>query len=274
MCYRLGGMRVIRCGVLALAAAVTAAAFAQQAKAPASPAPAASTAPAANIQIDSVRQGIAALKAGQDEQALTAFRQALAANPANEMALLMAADAALNLYRGDAAVEYAEKARQLDPENWKIHTTLVAAYAEAGKRPQRDAERALLRQFHTDPKAKDAEQTSGFLLEMFPVKDYRVEAVEYYKPVEKLHVYYRFLIRDQQRKRVWAIDVESNDFDQSSWAKTYPKQAAEGQRQYQLAGHGKEVNVDYRMFSGNPDYDTIRAMVVKVIEAQTLPFPG
>ena len=217
-------------------------------------------------------QGIAALKAGQDEPALASFRQALAADPNNELALLMAADAALHLYQGDVAVGYAEKANQLDPQNWKIHTTLVAAYAAAGKRQQRDAERVLLRQYHTDPKAKDAEQTSGFLLEMFPVKDYRVEAVEYYKPVDKMHIYYRFLIRDQQRKRVWEIDVESNDFDQASWAKAYPKQAAEGQRQYQLTGHGKSTNVDYRMFSGNPDYDTVRAMVVKAITDQSTPY--
>lgn len=221
-----------------------------------------------------IAQGISNLKAGQDAQALAAFRQVLAADPSNETALLLAADAALNLYQGDVAAEYAEKAKQADPDNWKIHTTLVAAYAAAGKRQQRDAERALLRQYHSDPKVKDAAQTAGFLLEIFPVKQYRVEAVEYYKPVEKMHIYYRFLIRNQQRKRVWRIDVESNDFDQNSWAKTYPKQAAEGQRQYQLTGVGGDVNVDYRMFSGNPDYDAIRAMVVKTIEQQTAPFPG
>uniref|UniRef100_A0A372ITU6 Uncharacterized protein n=2 Tax=Paracidobacterium acidisoli TaxID=2303751 RepID=A0A372ITU6_9BACT len=232
-----------------------------------------SAAPAAQTR-QKIDQGIADLKAGQDAQALAVLREAIAADPGNEAVLLLAADAALNLYQGPVAVQYAEKARAIDPNDWKIHTTLVAAYAAAGMRPQRDAERMLLRKYHSDPTAKDAEQTSGFLLEIFPVKQYRVEAVEFYRPVEKMHIYYRFLIRDQGRKRVWSIDAESNDFDETSWAKAYPKQAAEGQRQYQLTGHGTSINLDYRMFSGNPDYDTIRAMVVKIIEQQTAPFPG
>jgi hypothetical protein len=117
-------------------------------------------------------------------------------------------------------------------------------------------------------------QTSGFLVEMFPVKQYRVEAIEYFKPVGKLHVYYRFLIRNGQGKRVWQIDAESNDFDQKSWAAAHAEDAAAGKRQFQLVGEDAELHTDYRMFSGVADYDLIRAQVVNVIEQQTGPFPG
>jgi tetratricopeptide (TPR) repeat protein len=219
-------------------------------------------------------QGLAALKANQQQMALEDFQKALQINPEDVAANLLAASAALSLYKGDLAVTYAEKARQLDPSNWKVHTTLVAAYAEAGKKEQRDQERETLHKLHDDPKAPDAMQTSGFLLDMFPVKQYRVEAIEYFKPVGKFHVYYRFLIRDAQGRRVWQIDAESNDFDQKSWAEAHAEEAAAGRRQFQLAGGEGAIHTDYSMFSGLPDYDLIRTQVVKVIEQQAAPFPG
>lgn len=220
------------------------------------------------------QQGLDALKANQPQQALDDFQKALQANPDDAAANLLAASAALSLYKADLAVQYAEKARQIDPDNWKVHTTLVAAYAAAGKKAQRDQEREALRKLHDDPHAPEAMQTAGFLLEMFPIKQYRIEAIEYFRPVGKFHVYYRFLIRNAQGKRVWQIDVESNDFDQKSWAGAHPEDAAAGQRQFQIVGDDADIHTDYRMFSGAPDYDTIRAQVTNVIQAQTVPFPG
>jgi tetratricopeptide (TPR) repeat protein len=231
------------------------------------------TAEAQTTAASTTEKGLAALKANQPQQALDLFEQALQANPNDAVANLLAATAAVSLYKGNLAVKYAEKSREIDPNNWKVHTTLVAAYAAAGKKEQRDQERETLRKLHDDPHAPDAMQTKGFLLEMFPVKQYRIEAIEYFQPVEKFHIYYRFLIRNAEGKRVWQIDVESNDFDESSWAKAHPDEAAAGKRQFQLVGEDQDLHMDYRMFSGPPDYDAIRAQAVDVIQAQTAPFP-
>lgn len=225
-------------------------------------------------------QGLAALQANQPQQALDIFEQVLRANPDDAAANLLAASAAVSLYKGAEAVAYAEKARQLDPQNWKVHTTLVVAYAEAGKKEQRDEERATLRKLHDDPGAPDAMQTSGFLLDLFPVQStsgvqspsgqYRVEAVEYFHPVGKFHIYYRFIIRNSAGKPVWQIDAESNDFDEDSWAKAHPDEAAAGKRQFQLVGQNlgpHATKADYGMFSGEADYDRIRAQVVEILHA-------
>ena len=223
---------------------------------------------------ETTQKGLDAVRANQPQQALDLFEQALRAAPNDPAANLLAATAALNLYKGDLAVKYAEKARDLDPSNWKIHTTLVAAYAAAGEKEQRDRERETLHKLHDDPHAPEAMQTKGFLLEMFPVKQYKVEAVEYFHPVDKLHIYYRFVIRNSAGKRVWQIDVESNDFDQNSWAKSHPDEAAAGKRQFQLVGEDRDLHMDYHMFSGTADYDSIRAHIVQIIQEQTSPFPG
>jgi len=212
----------------------------------------------------SLDPGLADLRAGQPAQALTAFQQILAADPNNAVATLYAATAALELYNGALAVQYAEKARQLDPQSWKVHTTLVAAYAASGMKQQRDQERAALAQLHATG-AADARQANGFLLEMFQSGAAQVEAIQYFEPMGKFHTYYRFLVRDSVTHARREIDVQSNDFDQKSWAAAHPGLAAAGERQFQLTDATGAL--DYRMFTGMPDYDQIRAMVVGVLQS-------
>jgi tetratricopeptide (TPR) repeat protein len=221
-----------------------------------------------------LQQGLTALRAHQSQQALDIFQQILRANPSDVTANLLAATAALNLYKGDLAVQYAEKAHALDPQNWKIHTTLVVAYSQAGDKTRRDQERAILQKLHDDPHAADAMHTSGFLLDMFPVKQYHVDAVQYFHPVGKFHIYYHFIVRNADGKALWSFDAASNDFDENSWARAYPARAAAGERQFQLTGQGSGVERDYGTFSGKPNYGLFRARVVFVLQSQTAPFPG
>jgi tetratricopeptide (TPR) repeat protein len=228
-------------------------------------------APSAVTQNPTLAQGLAELQANRARQALTDFEQVLKAEPGNTAANLLASTAAVELYQGQLAVQYAERARQIDPQNWKIHTTLVAAFSAAGMRPERDQERAVLEQLHkTGP--PDARQATGFLVEMFPVEAYRVDAVEYFEPIGKFHTYYRFLVRQADGRRAWEVDVESDDFDEQSWAEAHPAEAASGNRQFQITGRGENnQSVDYRNFSGKPDYDNIRVMVVESLRTRGIP---
>lgn len=228
--------------------------------------------PSAVSASPTLAQGLAALQTNHAHQALIDFQQILQSNPNDTAANLLASTAAVETFQGQLAVQYAEKARQLDPQNWKIHTTLVAAYSAAGMKQQRDEERALLEQLHKTG-ASDARLATGFLLEMFPVGAYRVDAVEYFEPMGKFHTYYRFLVRQADGHRVWEVDVQSDDFDQKSWAEAHATEAAAGERQFQITGHGgDDKEIDYRMFSGHPNYDNIRVMVVEIL--RTRPIPG
>lgn len=237
----------------------------------ASPQTAAHSDAAAAVPGASLSQGLDALKANQPRQALADFQRVLQTDPDNATANLLASTAAVELYEGALAVQYAEKARQLNPQDWKIHTTLVAAYAAAGMKQPRDQERATLRQRHRDG-PPDAREATGFLVEMFPAGAWRVDAVEYFEPMGEFHTYYRFLVRRADGNRVWEIDIQSNDFDERSWAAAHVGEAAAGERQFQLSGHGADgKEVDYRMFSGKPDYDAFRGMVAQILQTQGVP---
>ncbi len=215
-----------------------------------------------------------ALRDGKPADALSLLQGVLAADPDNAAANLLAASAEVALYQPAEAVRYGERARALEPDNWKVHTTLVTAYSMAGDVSHRDAERAALRLAHENPALPDARETSGFLLDIFKAGRYRVDAVEYFQPLGRYNTYYRFLVRNGQGARVWTIEVNSDSLNQASWAKAYPQQAKEGQRQFQIESAQGPGHTEYRTFSGAPSYDYIRAQVVRIVTSQGTPFPG
>jgi tetratricopeptide (TPR) repeat protein len=229
---------------------------------------------AATSQTAGIDEGLRYLKSGQPDKALAAFEAVLQSDPDNATANLLAASAALNLYQGDVAVTYAEKARQLAPNDWRVDTTLVTAYSSAGKTKERDAERARLIALHESADAPDAMKANGFLLDMFRVKDYRVEAVQYFKPLGKFHTYYRFVVRSHAGKRLWEYDLQSDDFAQKSWAEVHAQEAAAGGRQYELESDTGDTHTEYRLFSGDPGYDAVRAVVVELLQSRTTLFPA
>lgn len=262
--------RSARCGwssALLLACLVPACGFGQALAGSNSSAPGASAPSGASGEGPTMAQGMSALKDNQAREALSAFQRVLTSDPGNIAANLLASTAAVELFQGPLAVQYAEKAEHLDPHNWKIHTTLVAAYSAAGMRDQRDHERQLLHEMHQTG-APDARLATGFLVEMFPLGTGRVDAIEYFEPIGRFHTYFRFLVRQANGTRIGEIDVQSDDFDQKSWAEAHPAEAAGGNRQFQIAGQTEDgSSVDYRMFSGKPNYDNIRVMVVEALRA-------
>ncbi len=217
--------------------------------------------------------GLQYLKANQYEKALASFQKVLDTDPENATVNLLAASAALNLFQGDGAVTYAENARRLAPNDWRVDTTLVTAYAVDGKNAERDAVRAKLVALHNSPDAPDAMKANGFLLDLFKVKKYRVETVQYFKPLGKLHTYYRFMVRNMAGKRLWEYELQSDDLGQKSWAAAHPQEAMTGGREYTLASDFGGAHVEYRLFSGNPTYDEVRAVVVQMLNDRTEPFP-
>jgi tetratricopeptide (TPR) repeat protein len=227
-----------------------------------------------NAQLSALQQqGLTALHANQPQQALKAFQQMLALDPQSASANLLAATAELQLYQPQPALQYALKAQALEPDNWKVHTSLVTAYTMAGDIAHRDAEVNILRKDHDDPKLPEAQQTSGFLLDLFEVGRFHVEAVEYFHPLGRYNTYFRFIIRNAAGARLWTIEVNSDSLNQSSWAASYPREAKQGQRQFQIESEPGDHQVEYRNFSGAPSYDYIKPQIVKILTAQAKPFP-
>ncbi len=205
----------------------------------------------------------------RDAEAFDLMRQVVASAPGNAHLNLLAAGEAIESMQPDLALQYALKAEQLDPGDWTIHLTLLAAYAGMGNVQERERQRAIVRQFHFDGAHPEAAQSTSFMVEYFPVRNYRVRAIEYFLPQGEENFAYRFQVYDQSGRQVWSIALESDDLSQPSWIATHHQLAAIGQREYSLEGYGEGNHTLYRNFSGKPSYDDVRAEVVKILNAPT-----
>jgi tetratricopeptide (TPR) repeat protein len=82
---------------------------------------------------------------GKLEEAVTAYRESIAVDPAFTEAMHGLARALQDLERYDEAIEVAQKITQLDPDDVLAHTSLSVLYQKKGMIPEAEAEGAKAR---------------------------------------------------------------------------------------------------------------------------------
>ncbi len=82
---------------------------------------------------------------GKHEEAVSAYRKSLAADPAFTEAMLGLARALQDLQRYDDAIAVAQKIVELDPDDVLAHTSLSVLYQKKGMIPEAEAEGAKAR---------------------------------------------------------------------------------------------------------------------------------
>src|SRR5579864_4589008 len=82
---------------------------------------------------------------GKLEEAVAAYRQSLAADPAFTEAMHGLARALQDLLRYDEAIEVAQRIAEVDPDDVLAHTSLSVLYQKKGMIPEAEAEGAKAR---------------------------------------------------------------------------------------------------------------------------------
>jgi tetratricopeptide (TPR) repeat protein len=82
---------------------------------------------------------------GKLEEAVTAYRESLAADPSFTEAMHGLARALQDLQRYDDAIAVAQKIAELDPDDVLAHTSLSVLYQKKGMTPEAEAEGAKAR---------------------------------------------------------------------------------------------------------------------------------
>jgi tetratricopeptide (TPR) repeat protein len=236
-------------------------------------APATQQPPNPDAQIDSKTEAkvIANLEVRNFDLALTGARAILAGSPNSPKANKLVGVVLLDQQKPAQALPYFQKAHSLAPDDPTVHGLLLQAYAQSGDKVHRDEQRSILRGYHSDGKHPNFALVPSFLIETIPVGDKTVQAVEYYEPFGQFHFYYRFNIFDASQHYQGFIALESDDADQPLYARVHPKQAAAGERRFSLDGYSKSADGHvtqalYTFYDGQPSYDTVRALVVKLVQ--------
>ncbi|HUY80445.1 MAG TPA: tetratricopeptide repeat protein [Acidobacteriaceae bacterium] len=214
---------------------------------------------------------IASIQTHNFAAALTGARAILAANPDSPKANKLVGVVLLDQHKAADALPYFQKALQISPYDPTVNALLLQAYAESGDKVHRDQQIAILRRYHDDGQHPVFTQIPSFLIETIPVGDKTVQAAEFYKPSGQFHFFYRFNVYDANGHLLSFLALESDDSDQPLYAKEHPKQAAAGQRRFSLDGYsrtanGKVAQALFMFFNGQPSYDDVRNLVVKLVQ--------
>ena len=219
---------------------------------------------------------IADLRAKKFDDALVGAKAILAAKPGSSQANKLVGVVLLDDQKATEALAYFQKALALDAEDASVHALLVQAYAQSGDTKDRDAQRAVLRGFHSDGKHPDFARSMGFLVETIPFHDRVVQAVEFYEPAGKFHFYYRFNVFDLAGHLQSFYALESDDADQAMFAQQHAKEAAAGERRfsidvYSLNAEGHPTQGLIAFIDGQPSYDDLRSRMIKILDSNAQP---
>lgn len=221
---------------------------------------------------------IADLEAGNFAAALTGAKGIVAANPQSPKAQKLMGVVLLDQQKPAAALPYFQKALQLAPNDPTVNELLLQAYAQTGDKTGRDQQIAILRGYHNDGKHPEFARIPSFLIETIPVGGKIVQANEYFTPYGQYHFYYRFNVFDAKQHLESFLALESDDADQVLFAQKHPKEAAAGKRRFSLDGYalapdGHVIQALYTFYDGEPSYDTVRDLVVKLVKEGKSPTP-
>jgi len=232
--------------------------------------------PDAGVTQQAEAKVISSLESHSFAAALAAAQSILAGNPASPKANKLVGVVLLDQNKSADALPYFRKALQLSPDDPTINALLLQAYAESGDKVHRDQQVAILRRYHNDGQHPVFAQIPSFLIETIPVGDKTIQAAEFYTPSGQFHFYYRFNIFDATGRLQSFIALESDDSDQLLFARQHPKQAATGERRFSLDGYsraadGKVAQALYMFFNGEPTYDDVRNLVIKLVQENKEP---
>jgi hypothetical protein len=161
---------------------------------------------------------------------------------------------------------------QANPDDWQATAMLTRAYAESGDKANRDAGMAHMLDLHK--RGLTPQNMQKYALERVKVGENSMMIQTSLVPWGYYKIYDVGQVSDSSGQTFLQITLESNDFDQPGFAQRYPKEAAQGLRQFSLDAYrdtgvnsdGKktQTHFTYQFFVGQPSYDTVREWFVNV----------
>ncbi len=197
------------------------------------------------------------------------LNQIVQADPQNIFAHNLLGNCALELGNYAAAAQSFQRALQIQPDQPQNLSGLARAFTQAGLTSERDD---LVKHLRELSKAGKLPKDYGYVFDAFTVGDKKLLVTEFPELAGRFHFRYRFDMYDAANRLLYRYAVESDDIDQSFFAKEHPKEAAEGKRSFSLDGYGQNTHATVKFYSdGEPSYETARADVQKAVTGAMKP---
>lgn len=167
-----------------------------------------------------------------------------------------------------------------NPHSWLALMLMARVYAETHDVASRDAALSALAALHDSGLHSKLNATQVFLIERIALSNGTMDLYYSLEPWSRYNIYEMARVYNASGQQVRRITLESNDFDQPTWAQQHPQLAAQGLRMFSLDGYTEQYAANgrhtqthstYRFFDGRPAYDAVRDEMVAIASGKTGP---
>jgi hypothetical protein len=207
-------------------------------------------------------------------EALAGFKALLQELPGDPLLSKFAAESDLNCGDGKFAVDTLRPVVQTNPDDWQASALLAHAYAATGDNKARDA--AMVHMLELRQKGVTPPDMQVYILETIKVGDNTLVIRPSLVPWGPYKVHFLGQLMNAQGQIFFRMTLESSDFDQRSFARDHPKEAAAGLRRFSLDGYRQtgpntQTHMTFGFYEGEPPYETVREKFLSIAENKEHP---
>jgi tetratricopeptide (TPR) repeat protein len=210
--------------------------------------------------------------AGQYEQALALYQQIIAREPTAKLSFCRAGTMEAALGNFPQAIGDYRTCERLLPDSIEPRGELVKLCQITGDIAARDQERNALIELHKTTTSKETKSVDHYLRDIFAVGDRNVAVWEYFDMIGAWPSRYRFFVLGDQGQTLYTIALSSSTAANANAEKLLGHPTKDWVFHLDI----EDINSasTFRVFEGEPSYDTVKPLVIEAIrkqEAKTTP---
>jgi tetratricopeptide (TPR) repeat protein len=226
---------------------------------------------------DVLDRAVAAFRNGDATGALTLIEGVLARSPQDETALYYSALINFRMGNPDAARGRLERVVKLSGSYfaaWELMVQVTQAQGDLARRNEAIARVRIAISTAIDPAIR---MKGSFIRDRIPVGDAGISAVDYFTRGGSDFTRYAFAPGDPRMDTDHGLMLRTDQTTTENWSDTallaQDKQLFHLDLVYPKPEGGDNVAV-YQYYVGEPDYDTVRAEVMKILRGEVQPLSG
>lgn len=201
-------------------------------------------------------------------EALVHYKKALSLMPKEPAVLFNGGMAAFASKDYAFAADLWQQLKALEPLDWHARSKLVQAYQALGKTAERDKERGELFEMWKSGKSAEFAKEFEYCRDQFEVNGQKILAFEHFELKGDRALRYVFSILNKtEDDEEYRISLGSYEVTNSIWRETQNPRPKPDQRLFHLDGYFQNGrHMTFGMFTPEPSYDEVRAIVIKILE--------
>ncbi len=205
-------------------------------------------------------------------EALTKYKESLSYMPDDPSILYNGGLAAYMSKDFKTSIEFWQKLKTIDTEDWQVRSKLIQAYQAAEDFKGRDDERKALFDLRKSGKITELNGRDFYCREQTEIAGRKVFVFEHFELKGDRALRYAFEVVDEKGEDIeYTISLGSYNRTNSIWRETKNPKPKEDERLFHLDGYYKWGHATFGFYTPEPTYDQIRKIVVGIIEKKNKP---